>query len=114
MGTQPAISEDSFLTFTMLDELRSTTTRKIVAANASRFGRRNRRKLVIIRSGSIVQSFLTWRSGAAQVDGRRNIRTASGQNKAANLQAIAELGCILESIPASLNSGISLQHCKLL
>ena len=66
MAANPLISEDSFLTFTTLEGIDNATTRKIVASNAQKVARRQRKKPAKVNSQSIIRSFLLWRYGASQ------------------------------------------------
>jgi hypothetical protein len=112
MVEQSYISEESFLTFTTPNEIAAVSSRKIVASNASRYGRRQRRKIVNVQPDAIVRSFLLWRNSFMQTRDHKRQSTSGNQLQAEIPQGVVELGRMLSSVPASMQPRPSLQQCK--
>jgi hypothetical protein len=97
METQPAVLEDNFLNFTTLEEMGNIVTRKVVRSNASKFGRRSRRKSVDLQPGLIVQTFLAWRYGPAKAEDHcENQIAGKSQEGTASPRVVAQTRQMLE------------------
>lgn len=91
-ASQPAIPNDGFLTFTTLEEMTDSKARKVVASNASRYGREKRRRMVNIQPDSIVRSFLHWRHTAAPTRHGKLLLASNDQTEPPSPQSVLGKG----------------------
>ena len=110
---------ESFVVITNPKDMSDPKIRLVVASHAAKLvsisRRQNHYKRVSTRPSATLHSFLSWRSSSTPVKPRFQKKPKSssrGHETIALPDVAAEVKSVVCSIPASLNSGMSLQHCK--
>jgi hypothetical protein len=104
----------SFLTFTSVKDMKSAETRAAVRARVSRFAGRKKKAQLKLGPDTVLQSFVAWRMGTAEVsheDPKSLVRRKSIRDLELQ-QALSEIGRVIDDIPASLFTSMSLLQCK--
>ena len=105
----------TFIVVTSQEDMSNPNIRQLVASHASRYGRQQRSRLATVRAGAILHSFLSWRHGSAPANQQLQKSFPSsrqGQATTSQEDAAAVIERVARNIPASLNTELSLRHCK--
>ena len=111
----PKAGPRTFIVITSPEDMNNPKIRQLLGSHVSRWRRPKRSRLATIEAGETLHGFLSWRHGSAPAKPQLQQSFPSsrqGQVTTSHEDAAAEIERVARNIPASLNTELSLRHCK--
>jgi hypothetical protein len=110
----PKVTPQDFLIITNPKDMKKPSARLMAASYAAKFRRKKRHRPVSTQPGATLDSFLLWRFGnvLAKPYLRKQASNSCQHEESISQQHVVEAEGKVCHVPASLNPGVSLQHCK--